>query len=1008
MEELFLKILNMSITAGWLILAVILLRLLLRKAPKYLCCAMWALVGIRLICPFSFESMLSLIPSAETVPQEIIYSDEPAINSGIYALNSTVNPIISQELAPDIGESANPMQIITLIASALWIIGMAAMLIYSLISYLKIKRNVGASLPVGENIFICDSISSPFILGIFKPKIYLPSDISDERKEYVIAHEKAHLRRRDHWWKPLGFLLLSVYWFNPLIWAAYILLCRDIELACDEKVIKEMDREDIKAYSEALLSCSVSRKMIAACPVAFGENGVKGRIKSVLNYKKPAFWVILIAVIACLAVAVGFMTNPVEKDENTPDGIEVISSNSSLDGLSLEIISSDFSGFAPYIEIEWRNETAVDLMFGDEHHFYREVNGEWQDCNENSSNIFHAIGYMLNSGKTASKKYGIMNQDMSQAGKYRFTSYISERGKSANTEYDVWIEFELKNGSYFPNIHQFKVTDYVYENGSFSYVGPAAENIEPYRLYSGMSLQQFNGYEWRNFGYMEEISLNKDNFDSRLINSQIWHDGLSADKLKRENKRAWQLHTSDYGYDTLYILLEQKNGEFYLCYGYYNTESTLKNNPDSSYIRCIYSLEQTEPTFLDGDNTKRLSFASNTAYAGYTDNSRILARSLNTKKMYVSSVQHLPIYKFDTAEELEEFKNDFSDIFDFSQSGDGQPSFDRTVRYHDFDKDSLFVIYVTAPSTGYSFRVDSVFSTNGEFIAHVVRTVPESGGYAMEGQFITLSISKKDVADCSSFDADLNNMHVDSEMLSISIETAIREKYKESLISGEFQCAAFELLGSERLSESEFNLYLLTCYETYGIKNGELERLGSIGDRAILTVTENTDLTYTPTDYYVPIKGDISDEAQKLNELCDAYQDGQSLGERCLEEARIYFGMAEEVTQNRNTETYIFYDSVDIISPSLVLYPDEKTAMFTYSAFSSFYGYGTYEIMNNQLILKNDENAGNNFVFDIAENCLIFNASESSRIPKYKYGTHAKPQSPVPDGAIFEKTVEIE
>lgn len=311
MENVFLKLLNMSITASWLVLAVVVLRLLLKKAPKWINTVLWAFVGFRLVCPFSFESIFSLIPSTETVPADIVYSSSPAIHSGIPALNSTLNPIISQAFAPDVTYSANPLQIITAVASVIWIIGIVAMILYAVISYARLNKKVREGVVLNDNIWLCDRIDTPFILGIFRPHIFLPSSMNEADMEYVIAHEKAHLKRNDHWWKPIGFLLLTVYWFNPVMWFAYILLCRDIELACDEKVIKEMGTEIKKPYSEALINCSVPRKSIAACPLAFGETGVKGRIKAVLNYKKPAFWVILIAVVSCIVVAVCFLTNPV-------------------------------------------------------------------------------------------------------------------------------------------------------------------------------------------------------------------------------------------------------------------------------------------------------------------------------------------------------------------------------------------------------------------------------------------------------------------------------------------------------------------------------------------------------------------------------------------------------------------------------------------------------------------------------------------------------------------------
>ncbi len=324
MEALFLKLLNMSITAGWIVLAVIILRLLLKKAPKWISCLLWTLVGLRLILPFSFESKVSVVPGTETVPPEIIYAQTPTINSGVPFVNNSVNPIISESLAPTPGASVNPIQIVIFIASIIWGVGIAAMLIYSLVSYLRVRYKVRASIKLRENICICDDINTPFILGLIKPRIYLPSALGEKESEYVIAHEKSHLKRCDHLWKPLGFALLTVYWFNPLLWLGYVLLCRDIELACDERVIKDMSAEEKKAYSTALLDCSIPRRMISACPLAFGEVNVKNRIKNVLNYKKPAFWIIVVAIIACIIAAVCLLTDP-KKEDDKADSVPEIS-----------------------------------------------------------------------------------------------------------------------------------------------------------------------------------------------------------------------------------------------------------------------------------------------------------------------------------------------------------------------------------------------------------------------------------------------------------------------------------------------------------------------------------------------------------------------------------------------------------------------------------------------------------------------------------------------------------
>ena len=310
MNELFLKIINMSISASWLVLAVLILRFVLKKAPKWINVLLWGIVAIRLICPFSFESTLSLIPSAETIPLNIGMDTTPTINSGISAINNAVNPIISQSNTPMAGASVNLLQITIGIYEYIWIFGMIALALYTAISYWRLCRKVDTAVRYKDNIFQSENVSFPFVLGIIKPRIYLPFKMNGQYLEHVVAHEQAHICRKDPWWKPLGFLLLMIHWFNPLMWLAYVLLCRDIELACDEKVIKELGNEQRGDYTQALVACSINRRMIAACPLAFGEVSVKERVKSVMNYKKPAFWVIIISVIVCVGVAVCFLTNP--------------------------------------------------------------------------------------------------------------------------------------------------------------------------------------------------------------------------------------------------------------------------------------------------------------------------------------------------------------------------------------------------------------------------------------------------------------------------------------------------------------------------------------------------------------------------------------------------------------------------------------------------------------------------------------------------------------------------
>jgi len=306
MTQLFLKLLNMSITASWIVLAVIVIRILLRKAPKWISCILWSVVALRLILPFSVESIISLIPSPEVIPQNIIQMETPAIQSAIPVLNSAVNPLFTGYLTP----VSSLLEKGLFLASVIWAVGLGIMLLYSFFTYLRIRWQVQGSIRHEKNIYICDDVDYPFILGIIAPRIYIPSGMEEARLVYVLAHENAHIKRLDHWWKPLGFLLLSVYWFNPLLWVAYIFLCRDIEMACDEKVIADMDSAGKRDYSEALIACSVRRQMVRACPLAFGGVSIKSRIKGVLYYRKPTVWIVLVALLICILTAGCFLTNP--------------------------------------------------------------------------------------------------------------------------------------------------------------------------------------------------------------------------------------------------------------------------------------------------------------------------------------------------------------------------------------------------------------------------------------------------------------------------------------------------------------------------------------------------------------------------------------------------------------------------------------------------------------------------------------------------------------------------
>ncbi|MBE6836011.1 MAG: hypothetical protein E7515_07170 [Ruminococcaceae bacterium] len=310
MNSVFLTLFNMSLTALWLVLAVVVFKLIFKKAPRFIHCLLWALVALRLLLPFSLESVLSLVPSAEVIPHDIITSDHFDVHTGFVATNSVINEYLDDHYYEGVTVSNNFGSNLTEILAIIWLAGLSALLVYAIISYLRLRLKTNEAVKTNDGYFLCDNIPTPFILGVIRPKIYIPSSVKGEDIDFILAHERAHIKRRDYLWKPLGYLLLCVYWFNPIMWLAFVLLCRDIEFACDEKVLKNEGESIKKAYSNALLNCSMPKRAVSACPLAFGETGVRKRISAVLNYKKPAFWIVLVAVISCAVIAVCFMTNP--------------------------------------------------------------------------------------------------------------------------------------------------------------------------------------------------------------------------------------------------------------------------------------------------------------------------------------------------------------------------------------------------------------------------------------------------------------------------------------------------------------------------------------------------------------------------------------------------------------------------------------------------------------------------------------------------------------------------
>lgn len=316
MDTTFLHLLNVSIASSWLVLAIIILRALLRSAPRWLICGLWGLLALRLLCPFSIESALSLVPSAEVFPEEILLMEGVVLFTPVET-NLISNASLGEPVSMELSQGIGLFQINMMYASAIWAVGFVGLLAYAVLNYLMLAYKLRTATLYAEGVKQSEHIDSPFVMGFIRPTIYLPYGIAEADLEHVIAHERAHIRRGDHWWKTLGYVLLTAHWFNPLMWVAYALFCRDVESACDERVVRDLDLDGRREYASALLNCSVSQREWAINPLAFGEVSVKSRIKSVMNYRKAPFWVVVAAIVAALVLAMCLLTNPVSNAEES-------------------------------------------------------------------------------------------------------------------------------------------------------------------------------------------------------------------------------------------------------------------------------------------------------------------------------------------------------------------------------------------------------------------------------------------------------------------------------------------------------------------------------------------------------------------------------------------------------------------------------------------------------------------------------------------------------------------
>ena len=728
MEAVFLKIFNMSVAAGWMALAVMLLRIAFKKAPRALFCLLWGLVAIRLVCPFSFESVLSLVPSVETLPENILYSQAPEINTGIAAINSVVNPIISDSLAPNPGDSVNPLQLITAAAVYVWIFGMAAMLLYSLVSYIRLRRTVNLSVNTDGNVYICDGVNSPFILGIIKPRIYLPSDMSGESRNFVISHENAHISRRDHLWKPIGFMLLTVHWFNPIMWIAYILLCRDIESACDEKVVRDMDAEAKKGYSEALLVCGSKRRLVSACPLAFGEVGVKQRIKGVLSYKKPTFWIIIIAMIASLALAIAFLTDPIKDDYAV-----VKDASTDCPWVDIEVKKLELEGDKPRIRVKWINNSGRELLRSTDVSMYYHEGTTKINCSKyplDSVELYMTLGLgETNSTHGLAKNIYDFTANGDYTLEYKFKFDNADKIYTATVSFEV-IGSDRRGAPMITDSLAFvsesytvrSISEYFRENSDNTFPKDRGIDVPIHRIETKDELDTMLSEHIEGAGALENFA---DNLDEGWFNENcLFLIGLE-DVTGTGNQYIDNI--IKYGNSVKFAVVEDMAN----IPPSFKVDKILavtveKDDLEAdSYFNATISRINESAEGIDLSSGYRITFAA----AGAYETPYNIPPCDNAADLYVSAIQHLPVKRIESVDELESFMEIFPGDALYRDIGGYTPF--GVIAHRDYDErffaqKELFLVYFYPSDNSYAYNVSQI-TLNAKWVGFEVAqfAIPE-------------------------------------------------------------------------------------------------------------------------------------------------------------------------------------------------------------------------------------------------------------------------------------------
>ena len=633
MSHLFVCAVNMSISATYVLAAVLVLRLLLKRAPRFIFVILWGMVAFRLICPLTVESIFSLMPKDNAVSigteesGDVSYSDTdvPSFDWEEIPIGSSPN---TDSLVPESSvdavtkDSEDKRDVPLLLLSTAWAGGMALLLLYAFVSYRTVKKSVKDAICVYDNVYVSRGISSPFVLFIVRPKIYIPESTEERDRVYVIAHEEAHIRRKDHLWKPFGFLLLIIHWFNPFMWLGYILLCRDVELACDERVIKELHEEERADYSEALLNSGSGRRMISACPLAFGEVGVKARVKSVLSYKRPAFWIILLALLSCIAVAVCFLTDPhtdeadgdKEKSdlaeegdgEDDPSGAdenkERIYGSVDTDKMTEEQ-KRLFESYPEYFGLDVTNglEIYVWQLAAKSYSFaiYSYPRGASINVGDTSLMFPRAISAL--GVRSILETYPIDTDDIHiTLGSCLYSSYHSPWNvlvgddtvdKARREAYAEMIWAMIKEG-YNPNgLSEITVNDadLIYSSAYYDYVYDFKKllpvEIKDGGLYSKESGRLIGALSEVTLNYYEFLDLNKDSTELALIKGIYFDKQLVYEVTPIDNELFYASAGEGIG---LYYVMIQANGDILFVYGHY------ENGQRTDYMRWIYKSEPAE------------------------------------------------------------------------------------------------------------------------------------------------------------------------------------------------------------------------------------------------------------------------------------------------------------------------------------------------------------------------------------------------------------------------------